>query len=254
MKRLIALFLVLSLLLCGCGREAASQDLMEDIKPAEQENAFITRGTDTPEADTTWDNMRICDFGLRLFRASFREGKNTLISPYSVLAALAMTANGAEGNTLTQMEEVLGQSRDALNSWYKFGTNYEDNTLHLANGIWFRDDPAFTVNGTFLQKNGEYFEAGIYKAPFDDSTLQDINGFVEENTGGMVKDVLDEIPGDAVMYLVNALAFDAKWKEAYKENQVHKTVFTTEDGTEQKAELMWSEESIYYENDLATGF
>lgn len=260
MKKRIALLLALTLLLCGCsGKTFTSQNLMEEVKPTQQNKAFITIGTDTPETfdpetDTSWDRMQLCDFGLRLFRASFDAEKNTLISPYSVLAALAMTANGAEGNTLTQMEEVLGQSREALNSWHKFGTDYEDNTLQLANGIWFKDDPAFTVNEAFLQKSAECFGAGIYKAPFDDTTLTDINCFVEDNTDGMVKNILDKIPEDAVMYLVNALAFDAKWKEAYKENQVHKTVFTTEDGTEQKAELMWSEESIYYENDLATGF
>ena len=260
MKKRIALLLALTLLLCGCsGKTFTSQNLMEEVKPTQQNKAFITIGTDTPETfdletDTSWDRMQLCDFGLRLFRASFDAEKNTLISPYSVLAALAMTANGAEGNTLTQMEEVLGQSRESLNSWHKFGTAYGDNTLQLANGIWFKDDPAFAVNEAFLQKNAECFGAGIYKAPFDDTTLTDINRFVEDNTDGMVKDILDKIPEDAVMYLVNALAFDGKWKEVYKENQVHEAVFTTEDGTEQNAELMWSEEHIYYESNLATGF
>ncbi|MBR6807137.1 MAG: serine protease, partial [Clostridia bacterium] len=43
-----------------------------------------------------------------LFKVSEESGKNTLISPLSVLCALAMTANGAEEETLQQIETVLG--------------------------------------------------------------------------------------------------------------------------------------------------
>ena len=74
------------------------------------------------------------------------------------------------------------------------------------------------------------------------------------HTDGMVRNILNEIPDEAVMYLVNALAFDAQWQETYKENQVHEAVFTTEDGREQNIELMYSEENWYLENDQATGF
>ena len=259
MKKTIALLLALTLLLTGCaGKETSGEDLMKGVKPSGQDNSFITVGSNSPEAldpetDETWENALIADFGLRLFQASFEEDENTLISPFSVLAALAMTANGAEEETLSQMEAVLGQSRGALNSWYKFGT-VEDNVLHLANGIWFKDDPGLAVKEEFLQKNAEYFDAGIYKAPFDDTTLQDINSFVEENTNGMVKDILDKIPEEAVMYLVNALAFEAQWQEIYKENQVHDATFMTENSIRQDMELMWSEENLYLENDLATGF
>ena len=56
------------------------------------------------------------------------------------------------------------------------------------------------------------------------------------------------------MYLVNALAFDGKWAEVYRENQVHEREFTTENGTAQDVELMYSEEGKYLEDDNATGF
>ena len=259
MKRTVILLLALCLLLTGCaGKPSYGENLMENVENPAQSREFISIGHDVletldPETDESWDNVLIGDFGVRLFQASFEEGRNTLISPYSVLAALSMTANGAEGDTLRQMEEVLGQSKGSLNSWYKFGRE-EDNVLHLANGIWFRDDPGLAVKEEFLQKNAECFHAGIYKAPFDATTLQDINSFVEDHTDGMIKDILDKIPEEAVMYLVNALAFEAQWQEIYRENQVHENTFTTEDGREQDIELMYSEENWYLENDLATGF
>ena len=247
MKKVIALLLALMILLSGCGVEKAVQsgeDLMKEIRPARV--AISEEGA---------DGATQMDFGLRLLQASYETGKNTLISPLSVLYALSMTANGAEGNTLTQMEAVLGQPVGVLNSQLaQYRTQLTEGTLHLANGIWFEDDPKFTVEESFLQTNADYYGAGIYKAPFDDATLKDINRYVEENTDGMVKDILNEIPEEAVMYLVNALAFDAQWQEVYKENQVHESIFTTEGGAEQKVELMWSEENRYMEDEMATGF
>ena len=243
MQRLIALILAFCLL-TGCGAKApelSGDDLMADITPNK-----IHSGEES--APTT----AVTDFAVRLFKESMEEGKNTLVSPLSVLYALSMTANGAEGNTLAQIEAALGETVGPLNGW--LGSYDAGEGLHLANGIWYKDDPNLTVERSFLQTNADYYGAGIYRAPFDETTLKDINCFVEENTAGMVKDILDKIPEDAVMYLVNALAFDSKWETVYRENQVYENVFTTEDGTAQETELMYSQEGKYLEDDLATGF
>ena len=52
------------------------------------------------------------DFAIKAFQNSYEAGKNTMISPYSVINALAMTANGASGETLEQMESVLCGTAD----------------------------------------------------------------------------------------------------------------------------------------------
>jgi serine protease inhibitor len=90
--------------------------------------------------------------------------------------------------------------------------------------------------------------------PFNNSTLNDINNWVEENTDGMIKDILDRIPKAAVMYLVNALAFDAEWNNIYYDYQVREGVFTKEDGVQQQAELMYSMEHQYLADTNAVGF
>ena len=81
--------------------------------------------------------------------------------------------------------------------------------LNIANSIWFKNDDSLMVNQDFLQKNADYYEASVYAADFDESTLKDINRWVDENTDGMIKEILKQIPADAVMYLINAVAFDA---------------------------------------------
>lgn len=249
MKRLIIFALIITMLsgltVCTSG---SSDDLMKGVPGKAQ----------AVQPDMKSGAAAAADFGVRLFQTSLEDGKNTLISPLSVLYALAMTANGADGDTLAQMELVLGMDCANLNefmlAYMDLLPQWEDCKLNLANAIWFKDDPNFEVEQDFLQNNADYYRAGIYKAPFDDSTKQDINDWVKEHTAGMIPQILDEIPEEAVMYLVNALAFEAVWQVVYEEYQVRPGIFTREDGTQTEIELMHSEERRYLEDELATGF
>ena len=249
MKKLIALLLVLAMALgmTACSQVSAN-DLMKDV-PAKAVDVL-------PDMDA--GAAAVADFGVRLFKTSMEEGENTLISPLSVLYALAMTANGADGETLAQMEQVLGMDVDNLNSYMLAYLDLlpetKDYKMSLANSIWFKDDPNFTVEQSFLQTNADYYGAGAYKAAFDEVTRNDINNWVKEHTDGMIPEILDEIPDEAIMYLVNALAFDAKWADEYEEHQIREGRFTMEDGTRQDVDMMHSEEYTYLEDDLATGF
>ena len=243
MKKTICLLLSFALILGLSGCKAESQDLMENI----------TQGTEAHFCNLEDQSSVFADFSLRLFRESFEQDKNTLISPMSILYALGMTANGASGETLSQMENVFGMNLATLNHNLK-SIDPESDSLKLANSIWFKDVSGFTVNEDFLQTNGDYYGAGIFKAPFDAGTCKEINNWVSEHTDGMVKNILDKIPEGAVMYLINALAFDAQWKEVYRENAIREGTFTTADGKQRTVEMMYSEESRYLEDDYATGF
>ena len=249
MKKLIALLLVFAMALgmTACSQVSAN-DLMKNV-PAKAVDVL-------PDMDA--GAAAAADFGVRLFKTSMEEGENTLISPLSVLYALAMTANGADGETLAQMEQVLGMGVDNLNSYMLAYLDLlpetKDYKMSLANSIWFKDDPNFAVEQSFLQTNADYYGAGAYKAAFDEGTRNDINNWVKEHTDGMIPEIIDEIPDEAIMYLVNALAFDAKWSDEYEEHQIREGRFTMEDGTRQDVDMMHSEEYAYLEDDLATGF
>ena len=68
----------------------------------------------------------------------------------------------------------------------------------------------------------------FYQAPFDDSTLKDINTWVSNKTEKMIPEILDQIEYDSVMYLINAVAFDAKWQSPYEKEDVQDGTFTPE--------------------------
>lgn len=247
---IISLLLVCAMAvnLTGCTMKVQTKNLMEGVTPNEV-NALD---------DLSTQNADVTDFAIRLFKASEESGKNTLISPLSVLCALAMTANGAEEETLEQMEALLGITAEELNLYlYSYMKNLPQGDkykLSLANSIWFTEDERFTVNQDFLQTNADYYGADIYKAAFDNQTCKDINNWVKEKTDEMIPEILDEIPVDAIMYLVNALAFEAEWSEIYEKNQVREGVFTKEDGTKQNADFMYGMESAYLEDEKAAGF
>lgn len=274
-KRIMGWGMCMAMMLCTCGcGSGESEDLMKGIsaRPAESlaeradREVYNTGGGNAGAAVTgelDQDRMEqgavaVTDFGVRLLQNTMTEDENVLISPLSVILALGMTANGAGGETLSQMEEVFGISKGELNIFLRDfrgalprGDKYK---LSLANALWLTADKRFNAEKDFLQTNADYYEAGVYRASFDAVALKEINDWVERNTDGMVKNILDRIDEGAVMYLVNALAFDAEWQETYEDFQVREEVFTREDKSVTKAELMYSGESLYMEGEKASGF
>ena len=202
------------------------------------------------------------NLAVKLFQESNRadSGKNTLISPLSIQLALAMTANGAKGETRAEMEQLLGgdipleELNQYLKAYVKSLPSGWDYKLNIANSIWFRDHERLTVEQDFLQLNADYYGAEVYKSPFDNQTVKDMNQWVSNETDGMIDHIVSQIDDYKVMYLINALLFDAKWQDIYTKGSVKEATFTTLDGQKQQIELMHSEESIYLENDNVIGF
>lgn len=268
-KRKIALAMVvvlaLSLVACNGNRDLSlkgqskseTRDLMKDRVDAEycwKDTVITEDGYD--ESKTT---SSLSEFSLRLFEENLKlwgdSDTNILISPTSVITALGMTTYGAKGNTLAQMEEVFGVKRGYLTNYNRQYMEQDSKVLKLANSIWFTNDEHLTVNDAFLAFNEEYYGASIYETAFNAATVDSINDWVERKTNGMIKNILDEIPADAVMYLINALAFEAEWEDKYDENEILEDAkFTTANGKTQKVDMMHSEEVLYLVDENAKGF
>ena len=235
--------------LTACSKEVQAADLTKGMTP---ENVS---GRDAGESFT----LAQLGFALDLFRETGSTGgyDNLLISPMSVALALSMTANGADGGTLAEMENVLGMSVQDLNEYFVSYVNSlpseENCKLHIANSLWMKE--GFDVKQGFLQTNANYYSAPVYTSPFDGQTLTDINDWVKNNTDGMIEKILNEISDDAVMYIANAIAFDARWSSVYKKEQVRDGTFTTAEGREQTVEMLHDTSHYkYIEDENATGF
>ena len=202
------------------------------------------------------------------------ERANTFISPLSILYALALAQNGAAGATLDELAAVTGLGTDELNSYLGTYARYletgdlwsteldaqdghEDGTtasLHLANSIWIRETDSLEVRDDYLATCANELDASVFSAPFDATTVDDINAWVDKHTDHMIEQLINEIPDAARLYLVNALAFEDAWEEPYEDADVEDDVFTCEDGAEQTVRMMHSHEGTYVENEQFQGF
>lgn len=247
MKKKRLALLVVGAMLCsvltGCIKTCAT-DLMDGVKAGTP--------TDVQVQEETWEGMQ--DFSVKLLQTTCDREDNTLVSPMSVLSALAMTANGARGETRTQMEEILGGSVEQLNGALAGLGQENDSPLYLANSIWFAEGGRITPNPDFLQVNADCYRAGVFEAPFDQTTVTDINRWVKEHTHDMVEEILKEIPRDTVMYLINALAFEAEWENPYENSDVWQQAFTNQEGKVQQVSMLHSEEQFYLRDDQTQGF
>lgn len=265
------------------GSAASSDELGIDIDVSSfaQENGWIVKDSPTAQETVYVTNLMagveaqkvtvssqpeeygpvMTDFAVRLFKNCFQYGENQLISPLSVISALGMAANGAQNETLKEMEDVLGVEHETLNHYLKaFVTNkYKtwENKFTIANSIWFDEGRLGkgTVQRDFLQTNADYYEADLYELKFNRDAKDRINEWVSDKTDGKIPKMLeDNISDDTVMFLVNALSFDADWESPYSETAVHEEKFITENGSERNAEFMYSREYAYIEDENTTGF
>ena len=201
------------------------------------------------------------EFALRLLEECF-EGSGTLVSPLSVLTALQMTANGAQGQTLDEMMRVLGGNidRDTMNqqlfNYYESLRNEEKAKFHVANAVWMTDSPAFTVNKGFVNTIDNTFRAQLAKVPFGDpATVDAINRWCSDNTDEMIPKLLEygDVDSNTVMVLANALCFDAQWNWPYFDTQVKDQTFHGTRGNT-TVQMMYSYHDNYIEGPKETGF
>lgn len=244
---LLAGFLALGT--AACAPSLTATELTTDIKPASETSVSVPDQV----GRTTYD------FSLDLLRACVKEDakESVLVSPLSVLNALALAENGAAGETLAQIEQATDLSADeltdALQTYAQLVAD-DESPLSPANSIWLRDTDELSVHESFLEACGGQLGAQVFTASFDSSTVSDINAWVSDRTHGMIPEIVSEIPPSTMLYLINALAFEGTWADPFDEALIEEDTFTCEDGTEQSASMMHSTESSYLENDQAEGF
>lgn len=163
--------------------------------------------------------------------------ENFFISSFSVSAALSMVANGANDEAQDAFIGTLrleGASIEEVNAAYQTLTEYIYGLdprveLNVANSNWYTNN--YTINPDFENTLVEYYDAEVFAKDFDaPATLNEINGWVEEETNGKIKDILSEIKPDDVMFLINAIYFKAPWTNPFDESVTRDMPFTLVDG------------------------
>lgn len=189
-------------------------------------------------------------FGIDLYQAIKNEEsteKNIIISPLSASMALSMLLNGAKNETENAILNTLGINTDVATNnqtcrdLMDFLPNVDPTvTLGIANSIWYRS--GFSVLNSFLDVNQSNFDAQISALNFSDPNAKNIiNGWVENATNKKIKEIVDDISDEHVMFLINATYFNAPWKTTFDKSKTQNMAFQQANGTYIQVPMMFSD-------------
>ena len=175
------------------------------------------------------------DFAFNLFRAA-QTGESLILSPLSITYALGMLNNGAAGETLKQINTVLGfgdAGAEAINAFCrKMLTEApgldELTKVMIANTIYVNGARGYVLKEDFVGKARQYYDAEPESRDFGDGKTRDvINQWASDHTAGMIPEILNEneFDADAVSYLLNALYFKGTWTLKFDEKETKEELF-----------------------------
>lgn len=240
-----------------------TQPIKFTAEVASLSDGYVRKSTDTGNLTAEMQKV-ISNFAWKLLKEDIQlsDGGNRMVSPYSALAALALTANGMQGESLAQLEKYLGTDILSLNrglyAYADFLKSVGSSRFNIANSIWTDNtEDRLTVNPDFLQTNADWYDSQVYSAKLaDPETVKAINDWCDKSTNGMIPKLLDSLSADAAMVLINAIAFEAEWLETYSAESIIRGRFTNADGTRSSVEFLSSDEKciLYDDANEPVGF
>ncbi len=239
-KTYIGTLLILLLALGGCG-------FFQDGEAAHEYDAGKVNGEFiNGNNEFAWDIMKALN--------EEDEEENIFISPISISTALSMTYQGAREETKEEMAEVLGyggMEDEVLRESYEEFLTYlaaldPDIELNIGNSIWYREGEA--IEEDFLTINKGVFDASVEEIDFSDDRAADIiNDWIEGATEGKIERMLEgPIPGNVIMYLINAIYFNGEWAVPFEEEQSFEREFTSITGEIQNTMMMKRNGEVEY--------
>ena len=224
MKRVHCLLVAALLMLCGCTSHTAFSP-----QPASGRTETAA-ATEEPAPLPAVADMGITDYDsfCDVLTAKLIDGsKNSNLSPISVYLALAMVAEGARGDTLTAMLQLLGS--DSLEDLravcgamlQALSVDTEDSSLALANSIWMGDqNGTLAFNKEYLAVLADTYRAEASAVDFGKAeTSQQIADWITEQTRGKIKiseDAMQFSP-ETIAVLINTIYLKDAWRDAFYE-------------------------------------
>ena len=181
---------------------------------------------------------RVNYFGFQMLD-QLNEDNNVTISPYSIMTAMTMLDNAADGGTKAEIEKALGISD--LDKWNEEFSAYDkqylnqDETndvsfLRSVNSIW-KNDTNFSfdseIQKNYLDKMLTMYGAINESMDFENGNPKEqINNWVNEQTKEMIPGLIEEpIDQDMESLLVNAVCFSGKWETKFAKSRTGKANF-----------------------------
>lgn len=194
------------------------------------------------------------DFSIRLLKEELKNNEKTnhMISPLSCYVNLSMVANGAKGETQTELLNVLyPQAKDAselnkFNSHLFSELTKVDNTaeLILANSVWTLK--SFPIVPAFQDVMAGYYNAPTTILNNTSDMVKKINGWANNVTGGKIAKYInneDEISASP-FHMISAICFNAIWNMPFKTESTTQKPFYNASGSQSNVATMYKSEKL----------
>ena len=191
-------------------------------------------------------NNQTSSFDFKMIKEVQKTHKeNYMISPLSIATALKMVSEGANGNTKTQIDNLLKD--------YTINNNLNvKDRISIANLIFIRDTYKNDIKEEFKNKIKTNYDSEVMYDEF--KTPKPVNDWISKKTYNMINNVIDDLSSDFVLGLANAIAIDVEWENKFECNKTTKEEFTKDDNTTVDVAMMHSTNDItYIENNNAKG-
>ncbi|MDD2298851.1 MAG: serpin family protein [Fermentimonas sp.] len=248
------IFVTVAVILSAASCEKSNNDLNKDLPdPIKIE----LRASETEMVKS--DQQFAFEFFANVFNEEAAElDKNFMVSPLSLSMALAMTWNGADGETKAAMQKVLRLEEytdQEVNEYYEklreaLLETDPSTKLAIANSIWTNQH--VKIKDDFMRLNREYFNSIVESVDFSDvNTVKRMNKWAADNTNNLIDHVLDKTSPMALMYLMNAIYFKGIWASEFNPKNTSEKPFYYENGQSKSVDMMHQKTKFNYnENQL----
>ncbi|MFH1211643.1 MAG: serpin family protein [Candidatus Woesearchaeota archaeon] len=174
------------------------------------------------------------------------EKGNLFYSPYSISAALAMTYEGAKGQTADEMKSVFHFPETAVLR-PNFAAIYNDINdangeyeLKTGNALWVQQDYPFLKD--YLNTVENYYGGKTANLDFigeTEKSRETINSFIEEQTNGKIKDLISSLDPMTRLVLTNAIYFKGTWEWEFDKSDTREQDFWITSANAVKVQMMF---------------
>lgn len=196
-------------------------------------------------------------FAVKLFEKTAKM-QSTVISPVSVSYLMAMLANGANGQTKTDIMKALqltDNDLDEMNALYRMmiqrrGSLDKETTLRIAN--YFAMNKDVELKDAYANNMKAIYNAGIESLDFTSpKTTAHINNWCKKNTNGMIPSIINNVDANASAYIMNAIFFNGTWADKFNKSNTKNENFKgyTRDIT-MVPMMHKSDKLLYWANDM----
>lgn len=184
-----------------------------------------------------------------------RKGENVILSPLSILALLSIASDATAGETSAEIKMFLdnGEASPDFGAWLldiqkSFSSS---KVISIANAVCIQKKISESIRPEFIEKLRNDYAGELFAS---EDIVSAVNKWVRKATNGMIDQIADDSMKNMLVCLLNAVSYEAGWREEYEDDDIYDEEFTDADGNVKEVPFLHSSEQYYIEDNNFTGF